>query len=82
VRVHGSANPTANHQVLALGYDFNPDTKDFTIHTYDPNYPGEQPTISINLGKDGIYRSITYSTGEVVRGFFQIKYKKEKPPER
>jgi len=81
-RVHGSANPTANHQVLALGYDFDGDTKDITIQTYDPNYPGEQPLISMNLGKVGTGSKIVYSKGEVVRGFFLIKYKSKKPPER
>lgn len=82
VRVSGAGNPTANHQVLATGYDFNPDTKDITIHTYDPNYPGEQPAITMNLTKIGAGGSLKVSTGEVLRGFFIIKYKSEKPPER
>ena len=34
-------NPTNNHQVLAVGYDFNQPTKDLRLYVYDPNKPDE-----------------------------------------
>jgi len=48
-----SNNPLSasnNHQVLAIGYDWNPMTKDSRIYLYDPNYPSFVSTITMNLG--------------------------------
>jgi hypothetical protein len=39
-----------NHQVLAIGYDYNDLTKDVRIAVYDPNYSNGISTISMNLG--------------------------------
>jgi hypothetical protein len=82
VRVRGTSNPTANHQVLATGYDINAETNDITFTIYDPNYPGQQPTLSINLSKSSADNPLKSSTGDVIRGIFVIKYNREIPPER
>jgi hypothetical protein len=39
-----------NHQVLAIGYEYNNLTKDAEISVYDPNYPYGISTITMNLG--------------------------------
>ena len=43
-------NPTKNHQVLAIGYEYNTATKDLAIQVYDPNVPDKVNTLSMNLG--------------------------------
>lgn len=48
-----SNNPLAasnNHQVLAIGYDWNELTKDARIYVYDPNYPKFVSTLIMNFG--------------------------------
>lgn len=63
-------NPTINHQVLAIGYKYNPATRDLLIHTYDPNKPDLTQSLSMNLGlPDGkLYLKDTARAG--TRGFF------------
>jgi hypothetical protein len=80
VRAEGVSNPTQNHQVLATGYDFDENTRDVTIHLYDPNHPTKQPTLHLNLLKpsDGI--GVRQSTAEGLRGFFTLNYRRERPP--
>lgn len=41
---------SGNHQVLAVGYEYNGLTKDVKISVYDPNYPFGISTIRMNLG--------------------------------
>lgn len=63
-------NPTKNHQVLAVGYKFDPTRQDLTIYEYDPNQKNNMMTLELNLGlpdgklylKDQAYRG--------TRGFF------------
>jgi len=43
-------NPTKNHQVLAIGYEFDPATKDLVIFTYDPNVRDSTNTLTMSLG--------------------------------
>ena len=80
VRVKGITDPTKNHQVLAIGYEYEPATKDLKILLYDPNYPKEQPELTMNLSNPNQGIALAHSKGGTVRGFFPIDYKKEAPP--
>lgn len=62
-------NPTKNHQVLAIGYDFNPANKDLVIQVYDPNKPDETNTLSMNLGLPDGRLYFKDSTRRRTRGF-------------
>lgn len=73
IRVQGLSNPTSNHQVVATGYELSQDGKSIQILLYDPNHPGEQPSITAGLNKTGF--TISQSTGEGLRGFFCLPYK-------
>ena len=79
VRVHGFNNPTQNHQVMAVAYEFEPTTLDFKIHLYDPNYPGQTPILSMNFVKPSQGIDLRQSTGEPLRGFFIIPYVRKSP---
>jgi len=80
VRTKGIADPTKNHQVIALGYDFEPTAKDMKIYLYDPNHPDAQPTLSMNLSKPSQGIGLAQSTGEPIRGFFLLDYEFKSPP--
>jgi hypothetical protein len=80
VRVKALNDPTLNHQVTAIGYDFDENTKQMAIQLYDPNHPGEQPTLNMNLSNPNHGISLTQSTGEPLRGFFVIDYQQQTPP--
>jgi hypothetical protein len=62
-------NPTQNHQVLAIGYDFNPATKDLTITEYDPNKPDKENTLSMSLGLPDGRLYLKDSADKRTRGF-------------
>ena len=74
IRVQGIGDPTKNHQVLATACEFDEATKNLTVSLYDPNHPGEEPSIKLNLAKPGAGIDISQSTGEALRGFFIIPY--------
>jgi hypothetical protein len=74
IRTKGFGDPIKNHQVIACGYDFEPTTKDMKVYIYDPNHPGEQPTLSMNLSKPSQGIGLAQSTGEPTRGFFLLDY--------
>jgi hypothetical protein len=80
VRVRALGDPTLNHQVVAIGYDFEDDSKEMVIHLYDPNHPSEQPTLNMNLSDPTHGINLTQSTGEPLRGFFVIDYQQQTPP--
>lgn len=80
IRVGGIAEVMNNHQVLAAGYDFDPETQQMTLQLYDPNYPGEEPTLTMNLAQPGEGIHLTESSGETLRGFFVIDYSLRTPP--
>jgi len=63
-------NPTENHQVLAIGYDFNPMTMDLVLHVYDPNIPDRTQIISMNLGLPEGKLDLVDSASPKTRGFF------------
>jgi hypothetical protein len=62
-------NPTKNHQVLAIGYKFDPSKKDLEIQVYDPNKPKETHTLSMNLGLPDGKLYFKDSSGSRTRGF-------------
>jgi len=84
IRGGGMVDPTQNHQVIAVGCDIHPVTEVITLELYDPNYPGERPTITIDPGPrvggsliSGNI-SLSQSTGEPLRGFFVQSYRSRK----
>jgi murein DD-endopeptidase MepM/ murein hydrolase activator NlpD/uncharacterized protein YgiM (DUF1202 family) len=85
IRARGGEDPTQNHQVLATGYSLDADTNTLTIELYDPNHPGKDPTLDLRLPRQGETAGpgwITQSTGEALRGFFVISYKRQSTPPR
>lgn len=80
IRSKGLLKMDQNHQVLAIGYHFNPITKELTIQLYDPNYPGKTPEISMSLLKPSSGIKLAQSTGDPIRGFFKIDYVPSSPP--
>jgi len=80
VRAKQLQSITENHQVLALGYDFDDSTRQMKIYLYEPNYPGLMPTLDLNVSRPSKGIQISQSTGEPLRGFFVIEYEAEPPP--
>ena len=71
IRVEGYlANISKNHQVVAIGYEWNATTKDLTIYDYDPNDPGSINTLNMNFGIPNSRIDAKDSTGKRLRGFF------------
>ena len=75
VRNHFFENPTNNHQLLLVSCSIDRHITHFRC--YDPNHPLQTPTITINRASG--QESITYSTGEAVRGFFINNYRYQQP---
>ncbi len=67
------------HQVLAWGYDLN--GTDLTIHIYDPDYIGDDNTISLNIGNPTHATQLTMSNNPPghFRGFFRTHYQYHNP---
>jgi hypothetical protein len=63
-------NPTDNHQVLAIGYEYNPGTMDLVIFTYDPNIPNVTNSLSLNVGLPEGKLYLKDSASRKTRGFF------------
>jgi hypothetical protein len=80
IRVKGITDPTKNHQVVAIGYEYETTNKDLKFFLYDPNHPGEQPELTMNLNNPNLGIGLDYSTGEPLRGFFALDYQKQTPP--
>lgn len=80
IRVKSGGNPTHNHQVLAVGYEEDPVSRQMTIYLYEPNYPGLAPILSLNLAHPSKGIALQQSTGEAARGFFIIPYRFQEPP--
>jgi hypothetical protein len=83
--VHGQEPPTIGfftgmqdlgqcHQVLAWGYDL--DGSMLTIHIYDPDFIGDQNTITLDIGNPGHTTPISVSNWPAgfYRGFFRTHY--------
>jgi hypothetical protein len=63
---------TRNHQVLAIGYDYNPFSGAVTIYIYDPNFPGAIKQLELNerLHHSQMYIHYDGASGHPIRGFF------------
>ncbi len=62
-----------NHQVLAHSYDLADDA--VTLHAYDPNYPGDDVTLTVPLAELDAGTPVTHSIdGPSVRGLFVTSY--------
>jgi hypothetical protein len=75
----GIENLSACHQVLAWGYDLN--GSELTIHIYDPDYIGDENTISLNIGNPTQATQLTMSNNPPghFRGFFRTHYQYHNP---
>jgi hypothetical protein len=72
-----------HHQVLAYGYDLNPDTEILTIRICDPNYPRDPGiTLRLGIGHPDFFRPVVHSVKEAnpIRGFFLSNYVEPKLP--
>lgn len=67
IRARGAADPSINHQVVAVGYQLSDDGK-VDIRLYDPNHPRQLSSIPMDLHARSV--GPRQSTGEPVRGFF------------
>ncbi len=63
-------NPTKNHQVLAIGYTYDPARQDLEISVYDPNIKEKINTLSMNLGLADGKLYFKDSSRRQTRGFF------------
>jgi hypothetical protein len=87
--VHGHEPPTVGfftgiqdlgdcHQVLAWGYDL--DGTDLTVYIYDPDFSGNDNTITLDIGNPGHTTPISVSNwGGFFRGFFHTHYQYHDP---
>lgn len=73
VRTRGLSNPTNNHQVVAVGYETEPQTQEIHISLYDPNHPLLEPYLCVPP-RSRPEENISQSTGEPLRGFFVMPY--------
>jgi hypothetical protein len=85
VRTEGFQNPTLNHQVVATAYNVRPPAvsiEDFraVIDLYDPNHPGEEPSIILDWSTRTGEITLRQTTGEGLRGFFVQGYHFRRPP--
>ena len=80
VRESGLGNPTLNHQVVAVAYDFDPASQQMILHLYDPNWPGQMPRLTFNLSKPTEGIATSQPTDTSPRGFFVIPYERQTPP--
>lgn len=71
IRANGYfGNPTINHQVLAIGYEYTPGTRDLIVYTYDPNKPKITSSLSLNIGLPDGKLYLKDSASGKTRGFF------------
>jgi hypothetical protein len=71
--VRTKTNPSENHQVIAVNYRADPVAGRAEIGLYDPNHPGQEPSIILQLtGADA--GEVTQSSGEPLRAFFSWPY--------
>ena len=81
IRAEGIAHVTDNHQVVATGYDYDDATKRMVVYLYDPNWPEEPHSLTMDLTKPSTGIALAQSTDEPVRGFFMMSYEKQEPPD-
>lgn len=76
VQARSWEDPTRNHQVVAVGYDLDDVAQRATVFLYDPNHPGEESTLHLELGSP--FGMSMQSMGEIPRGFFVQDYRPRK----
>ena len=72
-----------NHQVVAYGYDFAPDTGFMRVYVYDNNSPDQEVTLTSTPGNPHWDASNDYDIDDVPppwRGFFVHDYSPAHPP--
>jgi len=79
IRAGGIDDPTKNHQVVARAYIYDESSRDAQVFLYDPNHPGREPILTMNLSRPSSGISAAQSTGESFRGFFVLKYRPQDP---
>ena len=80
IRVKGLDDPTQNHQVLAIGYDYDQAAKRMDIDIYDPNHPRTESRLMLDLSTLGKEEPIRQSNDVPSRAFFVVDYKPRKNP--
>jgi hypothetical protein len=80
IRAGGVVQMMQNHQVLATGYDYAPQSGGLAIRLYDPNHPRHVPTLRLNIAAPKVGINLTQSSGEALRSFFVINYGPKTPP--
>jgi len=80
VRTRGLQNPTLNHQVTAYGYRFDALTRRAEVLVYDPNTPGQERILNIDLASATRDWNLNFDGHEPLRGFFLQKYRPKLPP--
>jgi hypothetical protein len=80
IRQRGISDPGHNHQVVARAYMFDETNKRAEIPLYDPNHPGAEPNLTMDLSDPGGRIALAQSSGEGLRGFFLMDYRRERPP--
>jgi len=64
---------TANHQVVAVGYE-EPDEEYAVLYVYDPNCPGKESVIHLRFGSER-FEGQEMCSGVSLRGFFVERYR-------
>ena len=80
ISARGPGELTHNHQVLAVGYDYAPETDRVAIRLYDPNYPRTTQVLTLNIAAPGEGIGLKHSKPDAWRGFFVIDYEPKTPP--
>jgi hypothetical protein len=75
VRTRRWESPTANHQVLATGYELDEFTRHGTVYVYDPIYPCEEIDLYLNLSEPESGIGLQHQRGDVTRGFYPTGYR-------
>ena len=67
-----------NHQVLAIGYEWDSNENEWDIIVYDPNFPNSKSRMNTRHKKlEGKWKGQTYKTA--FRGFFVTSYRGKRP---
>ena len=77
IKASGLAGMMTNHQVVAIGYDYEPAEEDIRIYLYDSNHPDTE--VALRSSRDMPH--FRMSTGEEWRGFHVHAYKPKLPPD-
>jgi hypothetical protein len=78
IRSRGWSHLTTNHQVVVVTCEEDVTAQQITLWLYDPNHPGQEPTLRFALGDALLALHGLHSTGEVDRGFFVQRYRPRK----